>query len=96
MVQIVHLPSEHRFVLAIEGQEAVLSYRLLDEKGVDSTRSDVTRSDVTRIDFTRTHVPAEFRGKGYAEKLVRRGLSWARDQDYVIQASCWYVEKFLR
>lgn len=77
---IQHLPQQQRFVLQLDGAEAVLDYQLI---GND-------------IDFTHTFVPAEFRGKGLAEKLVRHGLSWANTQQYQITASCWYVQKFLR
>jgi hypothetical protein len=76
-----HQPELHRFVVRIDGDEAVLEYRLLPDHG---------------IDFTRTFVPEALRGGGVAEKLVRTGIAWARDQDYVMQASCWYVTRFLK
>ena len=44
----------------------------------------------------KAYVPAEFRGRGLAERLVRHGLQWAKAQGYDIQASCWYVRKFIR
>ena len=81
MANITHHRDKQCFVLAIDGAEAILEYQLLQDSGVD---------------FTRTYVPARFRGKGLAEQLVRRGLSWAKEQGFSIQASCWYVEKFLR
>ena len=73
-----HQPEQRRFV---DGQEAVLEYRLLQDNG---------------IDFTLTFVPESLRGQGIAEKLVRTALAWAREQSYVMQASCWYVRRFLR
>lgn len=76
---IQHQAAQHRFVLSVDGSEAILDYELTDKT----------------INFTHTFVPPEFRGKGLAEKLVRNGLSWAKDQGYQIQASCWYVQKFL-
>ncbi len=48
------------------------------------------------IDFTYTFVPETLRGHGIAEKLVRTGLAWAREQGFEIEASCWYVQRFLR
>jgi len=75
-----HQPDQHRFVWQTDGEEAVLEYRLLQDKG---------------IDFTRTFVPETLRGQGIAEKLVRTGIAWAREQGYEIQASCWYVTRFL-
>jgi predicted GNAT family acetyltransferase len=76
-----HQPEQHRFVSQLDGQEAVLDYKLLPDNG---------------IDFTRTFVPEALRGRGIAEKLVRTGIAWARDQDYDMQASCWYVTRFLK
>lgn len=81
MADIRHHPDEHCFTLKLGDAEARLEYQLLADQGVD---------------FIRTYVPNEFRGKGLAEKLVRRGLSWAHQQGYSVSASCWYVEKFLR
>ena len=80
MVDIVHNRDKNCFILRIENDEAVLAYRYLPNNG---------------IDFTSTFVPRQFRGKGLAEQLVAAGLSWAREQGLVIQASCWYVDKFL-
>lgn len=80
-MRIVHQPELTRFVAEIEGQQAVLEYRLLAGQ---------------RIDFSYTYVPPLLRGRGIAEKLVRTGLAWARQQSLEIQASCWYVRHFLR
>jgi len=80
-VDIQHDIEQQRFVLLVDGAEAVLEYRLLAGNG---------------IDFSYTFVPPALRGRGIAEKLVRTGLSWARAQQYDIQASCWYVQRFLR
>ena len=76
-----HQPDQQRFILQVNGAEAVLEYRLLPDNG---------------IDFTYTFVPEVLRGQGIAEKLVRTGLAWAREQGYEIQAGCWYVKRFLK
>lgn len=83
--KIHHNVKNCRFTLTLDNQEAILEYRI-----------DQSPSEVSIIDFTHTFVPPQFRGKGYAEKLVREGLSWAREEGYEIQASCWYVQMFLR
>ena len=83
---VEHHPQRHCFTVDTDGKEAVLQYRLL---GTESANRDA-------VDFTSTYVPEELRGQGIAEALVRRGLSWARAQNYEIRASCWYVQKFLR
>lgn len=80
-MDIQHDTEQQRFVLQLEGGEAILEYRLLSGNG---------------IDFSHTFVPPALRGRGVAEKLVRTGLSWARAQGYEIQASCWYVQRFIR
>ncbi|WP_101756575.1 GNAT family N-acetyltransferase [Oceanicoccus sp. KOV_DT_Chl] len=80
-MNIIHYPSKDCFSCVIDNEEAVLEYQLLDNN---------------KINFSRTYVPNAARGKGVAEKLVRHGLAWAKEQQYAIQASCWYVEKFLR
>ena len=80
MTQVVHQPEQQRFVIELDAGEAVLEYQLLAANGVD---------------FSRTYVPFSARGRGHAEKLVREGLAWAGGQQLVVQASCWYVRKFL-
>lgn len=84
--EVEHHPKRHCFTVDTDGREALLQYRLL---GPDPDNPGA-------VDFTSTYVPEELRGQGIAEALVRRGLSWARAQNYQIQASCWYVQKFLR
>lgn len=79
-ITIEHQQDKQRFVIPFDGYQAVLEYQI---HGKD-------------IDFNRTFVPNELRGKGLAERLVRHGLKWAKNQDFTIQASCWYVQKFLK
>lgn len=76
---IQHQPDQQRFVLLKAGHECVLEYRLSRQN----------------IDFSHTYVPFRLRGQGLAEVLVEYGLEWARSQGYDIEASCWYVNKFL-
>ncbi|HCS64564.1 MAG TPA: N-acetyltransferase [Cellvibrio sp.] len=84
MTDVQHLPDEHRFVILHEGHEALLTYRLF-KNGAQNA-----------IDFNSTFVPPEFRGNGFAEKLVRAGIKWAKEQGYELHASCWYAAKFIR
>ena len=78
---IAHQPERQRFIARVGKDEAVVDYRLLAGGG---------------IDFYHTHVPDHLRGQGVAEALVRTGLAWARGEGLRIQASCWYVQRFLR
>ena len=80
-MSVIHQPDKQRFVSERDGQESVLEYRLLPDQG---------------IDFTRTFVPVALRGHGIAEKLVRTGLDWARQQGFEKTSSCWYVSRFLK
>jgi uncharacterized protein len=80
-ITVIHQADKQRFVAVLDGQESVLDYRLLPNHG---------------IDFTRTFVPVALRGQGIAEKLVRTGIGWAREQAFEITASCWYVSRFLK
>ena len=80
MENITHYPEKKCFILDFDSNEAVLEYRFID---------------TATVDFSRTFVPESFRGQGLAEKLVRHGLAWARDQHYNVVATCWYVDKFL-
>ena len=84
MVDVEHLPEEHKFIIQQEGDTAVLAYRLFN------------KDEKLAVNFYSTYVPPEFRGKGLAEKLVRAGLKWAKEQGYLVEASCWYVAKFIR
>lgn len=78
--QVIHQPDLHRFVVVVADHEAALSYHLTDKT----------------VDFSHTFVPPELRGQGIAEKLVRRGLDWAKTEQLNIEASCSYVQKFIR
>ena len=78
--QVIHQPELHRFVVVVSDNEATLSYHLTDKT----------------VDFSNTFVPTELRGQGIAEKLVRRGLDWAKTEQLNIEASCSYVQKFIR
>lgn len=76
---VEHQMEYNRFLLSQDGHDCVLEYQISDD----------------RINFSSTYVPPELRNHGLAEKLVRAGLKWARDNGYQITATCWYVQKFL-
>jgi len=80
-VNIDHQPEHFRFVSVVDEQLARLEYELMPGNG---------------INFTYTFVPEPLRGRGIAERLVRTGLAWAQQQGFEIEASCWYVRRFLR
>ena len=69
-----------RFELTVEGQMAVLEYE---------------RKDGAMV-FNHTEVPAQLRGRGYGEILVKAGLDAARAEGLRIVAVCPYVRAYLR
>lgn len=85
MSEIQHDHNLHRFTLPTDGADAVLEYHLFQRE-----------NGARAVDFTRTWVPPTARGKGLAERLVREGLRWAKSDGLSVQASCWYVAKFIR
>lgn len=85
---IIHEPENRRFIIPLDGDTpAELNYAISTGHSGNLTR--------TVVDFTRTYVPPEHRNKGLAEQLVRRGIAWARDQGWSMEASCSYAAKFL-
>lgn len=85
MENLRHIAEQNMFVIEVDGNQAVLHYRL-----------SKNASGIMAIDFNSTFVPPAFRGKGLAEKLVRAGIKWAKEQGYELHASCWYAAKFIR
>ena len=79
-IEVSHQPEQQRFVTTVDGHESVADYLLSGQN----------------IDFNHTFVPNPLRGRGVAEQLVRESLSWARQEGFQIQASCSYVQKFLK
>jgi predicted GNAT family acetyltransferase len=75
-----HQAAQSRFVIAADGAEAVLSYRMVSP---------------TVVDFYRTWTPAELRGRGLAAQLVAAGVAWARAEGLTIIPGCSYVAAWL-
>ncbi len=78
-MEVKHQADDQRFILVVDGHESVADYRLSGQN----------------IDFNHTYVPDALRGRGVARVLVGEALLWARGEGYEIQASCWYVKRFL-
>ena len=77
---IRHDPDGARFVLARDGREAVLRYRM---RGED------------HIHFITTWVPPQDRGAGDGARLVKAGLDHAREHGMTVSTSCWFVDEFV-
>jgi predicted GNAT family acetyltransferase len=70
----------NRFELETEGQVAFLDYERRPDAMV----------------FIHTEVPAELRGRGLAERLVKAGLDTARREGLRIVAECPFVTAYMR
>jgi predicted GNAT family acetyltransferase len=77
--QVIHNRQASRFEIQVDGQVAVLSYRLIRNT----------------IVFTHTAVPMALEGHGLGSQLVRSGLEYARDQGMKVQSMCWFVDLYL-
>lgn len=71
--------SGSRFFLEIDGEEVYLMYD--ENKNV--------------IDLYSTYTPPKLRGKGFAAKVVRAALEYAKEKKLKVIPSCWYVRKFI-
>lgn len=78
--EVLHQPERQRFVLALDGTEALLEYRMV-------------APDV--IDFVHTYTPSALRGRGVAGRLVAAGVAHARERGWRVIGSCSYVAAWL-
>jgi predicted GNAT family acetyltransferase len=76
---VTHNIRENRYEATVEGKLCVAEY--------------VRNND--RMIFTHTFVPAELRGRGIAEKIVRAALADARTQKLKVTPACSYVARFI-
>lgn len=75
-----HNADERCFEATVDGHRSVLNYDLHERV----------------MTMTHTYVPAELRGRGLAEKLVRSGLAFARDGGFRVVPACSYVGAFIQ
>lgn len=76
---VVHRVAAHRYEMVVDGHLSVCEY---EEAG-------------GRRVFTHTLVPAELRGRGIAERLVRAALDDARAGNLKVVPACAYVARFI-
>ena len=74
-VAVQHDTAGSRFVVSLEGQEAVLRYRRAGQS----------------IDMYQTFVPEVFRGRGIAEALARAAFEYAKAERLTVVPSCSYL-----
>jgi predicted GNAT family acetyltransferase len=76
----VHDPAAHRWTVDLEGQRALLDYRLAD--GVLTIRH--------------TEVPKPLGGRGIAAALVAAAFAWARAQGHRVRPACEYAAAWVQ
>lgn len=79
-MDVQHREDEFRFVLDVNGSEAELLYRELDER---------------TLDYSHTFVPPAMRGSGAGGKVVRAAMEYARENGYQVRPSCSFVAAFV-
>jgi predicted GNAT family acetyltransferase len=79
-IDVQHNGSQNRFEANVAGGTAMVEYT---KKG----------SDIT---FTHTEVPEAAAGQGVAQALVRKALSYARDNKLRVWPECSYVASFVK
>jgi predicted GNAT family acetyltransferase len=79
-VNVIHDKENEVFYSEIEGQRAELTYKTPEDN---------------LINFKRTYVPESLRGQNIGEQIVAAGLDYARQNNYRIMTTCWFVERYL-
>ncbi len=77
---VEHQPSRCRFVLAGEGGEAELTYRM--------------NGDV--VIFDHTGVPPNMQHKGLANLLAEAGLGYAREEKLKVDPQCRFMAVYIK
>ncbi|MEJ8803524.1 GNAT family N-acetyltransferase [Pontibacter sp. H249] len=78
---IEHEKEDQQFTIKLGEDDAELAYTLPQE-GI--------------ICFTHTYVPESDRGQGLAAKLIEKGIHFAREKNYKVDAQCPAVVKYLK
>jgi hypothetical protein len=77
---VVHNEAECRFEIKLDGEIAVLEYRLTPDAMI----------------FTHTGVPAAFEGRGYGSQLARVALDYAIAAGLKIVPLCGFIGRYIR
>jgi predicted GNAT family acetyltransferase len=74
--EIQHDEPAGKFFTILEGREAHLTYKVVDEHA---------------LDFRHTYVPVELRGRGLAKALVAAAFAHAGERGYRVIPTCSFV-----
>lgn len=78
--EVVHETDKNRFAVYVEGETAVLEYRL-------------SNGDVI---YTHTGVPPALEGRGIGSRLARAGLDWARAEGLRVVPVCSFMAGYIK
>lgn len=78
--EVTHNTEKKRFEISVGGNLAVLNYIPMGEI----------------ITFTHTGVPSAIENRGLGSKLVKTGLTYARENGLKVRSTCWFVSKYIR
>jgi predicted GNAT family acetyltransferase len=79
-MEVRHVKPEQRFEVVVDGRRARLEYFLMDP-------------DV--LDIRSTFVPQQIRGQGIGQRMVEAAISFAKEQQLQVRASCWYARELI-
>jgi predicted GNAT family acetyltransferase len=77
---VSHEEARHRFVLAVDGGEAELTYRRAGD----------------RIVFDHTGVPPALQHQGLADRLAEVALAYAREHRLRVEPRCRFMEVYIK
>ena len=79
-IQLAHLQDKESFIAKVNSDQATLKYRKFDE---------------TTLEYFSTFVPEEIRGGKVGYQLVVFGLEYAKENNYKVIPTCWFVKKVM-
>lgn len=79
-MKVEHIQEKNRFLIVEEGHEAHLAYRITEQV----------------MDIRHTIVPQEIGGRGIAASLMEAAANYAREQGFIIRATCAYAAAWLK
>lgn len=80
-IQVEHNPQNQCFSAVVDGHQAVLEYRTVDEQ---------------TLDFCHTFVTDTLRGKGVAAVLAKAAFAYAKEQQLKVIPSCSYIATYMQ
>ncbi len=71
---------KYKFYIMVDDMEAHMEYEM---------------NGGSTVIFYHTYVPPELRGKKLAKKIIKAGLDWAMNEEFIIIPTCSAVQRFI-